>query len=261
MTIRRLLGKALIVALVIAGVTAMVALAQGSFDDTDARVIGTSVGFGLCSALAASGSALLARGALLRAVGIATGVLATATFVVLLSAIWVGEDEDALWRAFGVAGFATLAASHASLVLRGSSARDTATVAVLVAASISLAVLDAGIGMAGVSGLLDDLDDEDARWIGVLVVAMLLCTALPPVMRRTAGVKRSAAPPVVEIKARRNGPLKVTGPIRLIDADGNEYDIPEGEPVALCRCGQSRTKPFCDKSHAVAGFRAEESAR
>lgn len=64
----------------------------------------------------------------------------------------------------------------------------------------------------------------------------------------------------VEIKARHNGPYKVTGPVRLIDADGNEYELPEGASVALCRCGASRTKPFCDKSHSKVGFAAAERA-
>ncbi|HYH60078.1 MAG TPA: CDGSH iron-sulfur domain-containing protein [Thermoleophilaceae bacterium] len=64
----------------------------------------------------------------------------------------------------------------------------------------------------------------------------------------------------VEIKVRSNGPYKVTGPIRLIDADGTEYDVPAGEPVILCRCGASKTKPFCDKSHSRIGFEAAERA-
>jgi CDGSH-type Zn-finger protein len=64
----------------------------------------------------------------------------------------------------------------------------------------------------------------------------------------------------VEIKVRHNGPYKVTGPIRLIDADGNEFELPEGESVVLCRCGASQTKPFCDKSHSKIGFEAAERA-
>ena len=65
----------------------------------------------------------------------------------------------------------------------------------------------------------------------------------------------------VEIKARENGPYKVTGPITLIDADGNEYEIPDdGKPVALCRCGGSKTKPFCDSTHSEIGFEAAERA-
>ena len=58
----------------------------------------------------------------------------------------------------------------------------------------------------------------------------------------------------VEIKVRDNGPYKVTGPVRLIDAEGNEFELEGDRPIALCRCGQSQTKPFCDASHKSAGF-------
>ena len=65
----------------------------------------------------------------------------------------------------------------------------------------------------------------------------------------------------VEIKVRENGPYRVAGPVRLIDADGNEYDLGgRGEVVALCRCGGSTTKPFCDGTHSRAGFEAAERA-
>jgi CDGSH-type Zn-finger protein len=60
--------------------------------------------------------------------------------------------------------------------------------------------------------------------------------------------------PAVEIKVRDDGPYKVTGPVRLVDADGNEFSVPPGGAIALCRCGRSETKPFCDKSHRSAGF-------
>jgi CDGSH iron-sulfur domain-containing protein 3 len=63
---------------------------------------------------------------------------------------------------------------------------------------------------------------------------------------------------VVEIKVRDNGPYKVTGPVTIVDAEGNRFAVPEG-PVALCRCGRSQTKPFCDASHK-AGFDACERA-
>jgi CDGSH-type Zn-finger protein len=62
----------------------------------------------------------------------------------------------------------------------------------------------------------------------------------------------------VEIKVRDNGPYKVTGPVTIVDAEGNRFAVPEG-PVALCRCGRSQTKPFCDASHK-AGFDACERA-
>jgi CDGSH-type Zn-finger protein len=70
-------------------------------------------------------------------------------------------------------------------------------------------------------------------------------------------------PDEVEIKVRENGPYRVRGPIRLIDADGNEFDLEPHEKdgtIALCRCGRSSTKPFCDRSHREAGFEAAERA-
>jgi CDGSH-type Zn-finger protein len=60
--------------------------------------------------------------------------------------------------------------------------------------------------------------------------------------------------PEVEIKVRDNGPYKVTGPVRLIDAEGNVFHHDDGRPMALCRCGQSETKPFCDASHKETEF-------
>jgi CDGSH-type Zn-finger protein len=59
---------------------------------------------------------------------------------------------------------------------------------------------------------------------------------------------------IVEIKVRDNGPYKVTGPVRLIDADGHAFEVPAEGSIALCRCGRSETKPFCDKSHRSSGF-------
>ncbi|MBV9270151.1 MAG: CDGSH iron-sulfur domain-containing protein [Candidatus Eremiobacteraeota bacterium] len=65
----------------------------------------------------------------------------------------------------------------------------------------------------------------------------------------------------VTIKARHNGPYLVTGPVTIIDADGNEYDYDRSRGnVALCRCGGSTTKPFCDGTHSVVGFQAAERA-
>lgn len=66
--------------------------------------------------------------------------------------------------------------------------------------------------------------------------------------------------PLVEIKVRDDGPYKVTGPVRLVDADGRAFAVPEGGSIALCRCGHSRTKPFCDRAHRDHGFASCERA-
>jgi CDGSH-type Zn-finger protein len=66
--------------------------------------------------------------------------------------------------------------------------------------------------------------------------------------------------PVV-IRCRENGPLVVLGPVRVVDHLGNEFALPTGKQgVALCRCGQSGTKPFCDGSHRQTGFQAAQTA-
>ena len=64
----------------------------------------------------------------------------------------------------------------------------------------------------------------------------------------------------VVIKVRDNGPYKVTGPVTVVDADGNPFALPDDGPIALCRCGHSQTKPFCDASHRASGFDACERA-
>ena len=52
----------------------------------------------------------------------------------------------------------------------------------------------------------------------------------------------------VTIKVRDNGPYLVTGEVRLVDAEGNAFTV-EGTNIALCRCGMSGKKPFCDGTH------------
>ena len=53
----------------------------------------------------------------------------------------------------------------------------------------------------------------------------------------------------------RDGPLIVRGDFRLVDPDGVEIDPGRGT-VALCRCGKSGIKPFCDGTHKRSGFHA-----
>lgn len=58
--------------------------------------------------------------------------------------------------------------------------------------------------------------------------------------------------PTIKIKVMKNGPLFVQGDRILIERDGKEEDV-KG-PLALCRCGGSKNKPFCDGSHIRIGF-------
>jgi CDGSH-type Zn-finger protein len=62
------------------------------------------------------------------------------------------------------------------------------------------------------------------------------------------------------ITVRQNGSYKVEGDdVKLVDWNGNEYQIPK-RPFALCRCGASTTKPFCDATHSKIGFQSAEAA-
>ena len=61
--------------------------------------------------------------------------------------------------------------------------------------------------------------------------------------------------PEVTITAYEDGPLLVRGPVTFKTQDGDVIDAGR-ETVALCRCGKSASKPFCDGTHKVAKFRA-----
>ncbi len=63
------------------------------------------------------------------------------------------------------------------------------------------------------------------------------------------------------IRVRTNGPFLVEGPVTIIDANGNVFPINSDKPaVALCRCGQSSRRPFCDGTHNRCGFVSAELA-
>ena len=65
---------------------------------------------------------------------------------------------------------------------------------------------------------------------------------------------------MITIRLRKNGPYVVDGEdVRVIDWNGVEYQ--SGRlPLALCRCGGSTRKPFCDGTHSKIGFQAAETA-
>ena len=57
-----------------------------------------------------------------------------------------------------------------------------------------------------------------------------------------------------------DGPIKVEGEFVLKDAEGNAFDLGGRTAVALCRCGDSKNKPFCDGGHKAAGFESTVKA-
>jgi len=61
----------------------------------------------------------------------------------------------------------------------------------------------------------------------------------------------------ITIKIKDNGPYIVEGEFRLTDMQGNEIPV---KKAALCRCGGSTTKPFCDGTHSKIGFQGAVAA-
>jgi CDGSH-type Zn-finger protein len=64
----------------------------------------------------------------------------------------------------------------------------------------------------------------------------------------------------VKIRTRPNGPLLVEGGFTLVDSEGKEFKLDPNKNYALCRCGHSSKKPFCDGTHKTCGFIADERA-
>lgn len=70
--------------------------------------------------------------------------------------------------------------------------------------------------------------------------------------RRLDGGREEHPPAETTVEPRPNGPLFVRGSVRIVDPNG--HPIREDTRVALCRCGASKNKPFCDGSHLLIGF-------
>ena len=65
---------------------------------------------------------------------------------------------------------------------------------------------------------------------------------------------------MAKIRVRDNGPYVVeSSPTTIVDAVGGRFELKEGS-IALCRCGHSADKPFCDASHRRIEFAASERA-
>lgn len=64
----------------------------------------------------------------------------------------------------------------------------------------------------------------------------------------------------VKITIRPSGPYLVEGDVELLDVNGEKIDTSDKPRIALCRCGASVNKPFCDGAHSKIGFQAAEAA-
>jgi uncharacterized Fe-S cluster protein YjdI len=103
-------------------------------------------------------------------------------------------------------------------------------------------------------------DDSRRPWIEVdaastdeVEVAVAQCPS-GALRTRRVGVLSAPQQQPPDVRASENGPLLVSGGVRILDAEGAL--LYEGDSVALCRCGGSSNKPFCDGTHKKNGFRA-----
>jgi uncharacterized Fe-S cluster protein YjdI len=102
-------------------------------------------------------------------------------------------------------------------------------------------------------------DDSRRPWVKVdAATAAEIEAAVARCPSGALRTRRVGAPTVkrrqqTEVCASANGPLLVSGGVRILDAGGAV--LFEGEKAALCRCGGSGNKPFCDRTHEKIGFR------
>lgn len=241
-SIRRALGRVLVFSLCVAAFTAAFAIATGSFDEDEVRVVATSLGFAVFSATAAAGGALRLRSTSWeRGVGVGTVWVSALAFVLLLAALWLGPDDEDLWRTFGTVGLVTLGASHASVVLGARRATDTEASRRLVAVSIVLGAVDSALGVLPLSGAVEIEDGASyAKVVGVLVVGLLLTTTLPPILRRLVrrperdGARLPAAPLAIERNSRRPTPSERMADEVLAIADRIDELAPAPDVRAEC---------------------------
>lgn len=102
--------------------------------------------------------------------------------------------------------------------------------------------------------------DPNARpWVNVAAAsAEAIAQAVASCPTGALSYSRPGAEPQPEsptrIQPRPNGPLFVRGELEVVDLQGNV--LREATAIALCRCGHSQNKPYCDLSHRTAGFQA-----
>jgi uncharacterized Fe-S cluster protein YjdI len=102
-------------------------------------------------------------------------------------------------------------------------------------------------------------DDSRRPWISVdaasadeVETAVARCPS-GALRTRRVGIPSTPRERPPEVCASENGPLLVSGGVRILDANGAV--LYEGDKAALCRCGGSSNKPFCDGTHKKNGFR------
>jgi uncharacterized Fe-S cluster protein YjdI len=109
-----------------------------------------------------------------------------------------------------------------------------------------------------VAGLPDVFDPQARPWIrpqraGAAAIAEVVRNCpTGALLYESASVAPEVPAESVAVAVQKNGPLYVSGAVRLQDGRGDAFAV--GPRFALCRCGGSGNKPFCDGTHKTMGF-------
>jgi hypothetical protein len=188
-SLARLAGWGLVVGLVGAAAWGVVVLLSSSVDETDARVIVTSLGFAAASTTGASGVAAALRTSWgLRALGVATLGCSIVAFGLLTVVIWritfVWSVPEIVWRGCACASVLAIAGGHASLMLRGRKPTDGALVGVVTLSSLAFGSIDTVGALLPLAEFVDEIDESWARILGSVLVLLIATTVAAPILRR-----------------------------------------------------------------------------
>ena len=178
LSLRRAVLLALAAGLSVAAVVGIAAILTGSFDRTDVRLVGTSLGFSVFAALGAAGARAERTKGRRYVLGRGTIAAAALSYALLVVGIWIDHGAG-VWRGFGVLAVVALAASHASLVICAARASDSPAIRRLTTVSVIAGCLDAGLGAIAIAGVTQHVDPIFVRAVAVLVIVMPVSTALP----------------------------------------------------------------------------------
>lgn len=93
----------------------------------------------------------------------------------------------------------------------------------------------------------------DAAPADAVAAAVARCPTGALRFERFDGAAQEELPDPPLIEPQEDGPLYIRGQVHIVKEDGDEKDLPR---AALCRCGESNNKPFCDNMHRRVGFRS-----
>lgn len=222
---RRSVLRLVVVSLCATAVVAILALVGGEFDETSARILGTTALLSLYGLFALPSGVLFdAR----RATGLAatTAALAVLGFVLAVAYVWsdFDEDSDGLGKAAAVVGFICAACSQTGALTARRRQDDTRNIDLLYTTS---AALGAVLAVMATLALLDEIDDDSYyRLFGALAVLNVLAAVLQPILRRM-------------------GPPAASPPLRASAATGSASD-----QRFVCELDRPLTAPI-EASHMV----------